>query len=483
MPPLRKINFSADEQKNLMERNRRWIEQFYKGYIVGLGFGYRTHNGKLTNELRIKLYVNKKVEKPKYSLPKFIAGIRTDVEETEIKFEFDKSPLQKIAKIFCPDTGRTLKRDQYDPYTSRIENVTLDPIVSGIPIRRSDKPTHDLASLGAIVFDSVTGAPFGLSVYHGIGKDSKGDDLIVQGASESDSSSLGIGRLKHTDRNMDTAIFELSTKRNIHPKVRGLKEDFFVRDMIAPSVGMEVEFFGKENYASGVVTNIPRYANDAGSSFERLEILVDRGFNTGPGDSGGLWMQKDSHRPVGIHLGTKRGHSRIKISTSARDIAQRWQDDQKLPVKFQFTPVAKTSNVRNLLKNFEASFVERDSFLYAVCQNWGQDLEIRRFDREFKDKNRYHRFICKGLKPLSGVAVASFAIDPKKAPDIFGYWVGENQQIFTGRLSAGTTVIEDIQPIRRLQAFYKPAVTVWEDMLIIAFVDTKSRLVLGYSKD
>ncbi len=67
---------------------RHEAEIMAKKNVVGLGIGYRQRGGEMTDELSLVIFVSKKLPTgtlgPKDSIPPYIEGVPTDVQEVGI---------------------------------------------------------------------------------------------------------------------------------------------------------------------------------------------------------------------------------------------------------------------------------------------------------------------------------------------------------------------------------------------------------------
>jgi hypothetical protein len=141
------------EEKSLIEiqgiKGTVESELMQRSGVTGVDIGYKYVNGKKTNKIGIRVFVEKKKDVPRDEMiPQAIEGVKTDV----IELEFIPQPLSIPVEGMSPqeDTGN---------YNSLKGGISIGPC------RLIDGHIH-AGTLGIIVKDNATGNPMLLSNFH-----------------------------------------------------------------------------------------------------------------------------------------------------------------------------------------------------------------------------------------------------------------------------------------------------------------------------
>ena len=389
---------------------------------------------------------------------------------TDVVTQIENYVRPAAAKDKAPATSA---KSRWHVSTPRIPNQKMDPLVGGVPIRNPNISNSNAGVLGAIVFDAKDGRPMGLSVQHAIGNQKPGDraklaDPIHQPMKQE--AKFKIGSLYKFDEEYDVALILLDEKRSYTHKVRGKDEDYELGEPIRPYFGMRVECLGRHNYATGEVDRIYwRQRSSDSKTMCLINILFDEGCQTSGGDSGSLWVDIATKRPVGLHrsfysfyFSTRK--SRFGTAAEASCIYQLASDWHP----FQFAP-PKPREFESELTKFDTQFAERGTGLVAFCFQPAEKLVIKKFDRNLAKTSES----VQDLFPMSPPAVASLDnIPPKTGTSTFAFWRSANQnKIQTGQLR-GTSLNK--LAFLDLATTCQPAVVTAGNQLIMAFVDAST---------
>ena len=284
--------------------------------VVSAGIGFKSVNNRPTQTISLVVEVAEKKANVGKSerIPPMIYGMVTDVVQ---QFKEETRPKMR------PTVRREVKRAAR---SGRIDKP-LNPLVGGLPIRnmgiqeRGEK--FEAGAIGAIVFDNE-GNAMGLSVWHSIGKGGKKNDPINQpmNAKEEDT----IGTLFKFDEEYDAALFKLDPeKRKYEAKVLGKdKVGIELGEPIEPYLGMEVECLACHRYATGKIYYIDWKLRKTDSKFVKtIRIQFDPGYQTQGGDSGSVWIDKNTKQPVGLHRGSN-SRMRIALAGCIRHLVSNW---------------------------------------------------------------------------------------------------------------------------------------------------------------
>ena len=173
--------------------DRHLVSMLAKEGVIRFGIGYKMVNDEVTDAISLIALVDKKQAdvSPANRVPASLDGIPTDV--------IGIKPLTSQAALagLVPD-----------------RNKRYDPIMGGVPIRNPETGVDHVGVLGAVVFDEITGRPWGLSVQHAIGNQTSGKQArkgnpIYQPLTLPIVENNKIGQLLKFDEHFDAALFEI----------------------------------------------------------------------------------------------------------------------------------------------------------------------------------------------------------------------------------------------------------------------------------
>ena len=268
--------------------------------------GYKYTDGKHTGEFAIRVHVHKKKSanelSPDELLPKVIEEVSVDVIET--------IPQPLIDRRWT-ESGKW-------------HNVRYEPLIGGVSIKASGASSS--GTLGAIVFDSSTLAPLGLTNQHVVGSDI-GRDIFQPNHGSTDNI---IGQILRTDITGDCALIELNEVRTLSHRI--VDTPLGLTGITEPLVGMRV-------HKSGAATATTFGIID-GVSGNELTVIPDperpitryslEGNIVVSGDSGSVWIESRTGLAVGLLWGVSgsppsvRGHSKImhKVAKSLNFVVE-----------------------------------------------------------------------------------------------------------------------------------------------------------------
>ena len=256
--------------------------------VTGVGVGYKSVNGKRTEDVCIRIYVSKKRPKqelrPEEVLPESVEGIPVDVIEATFEIQQGDSEEHRRRR---------------------------NPLVGGISI--GNLTLGGSGTLGVSVFDNASGEDMLLSNWHvlcGRFDCSVGEAVIQPGTGGGDSGDADdivarLHRFALTDE-VDAAIARLTGDRLL------LNENLFlgsVSEVGTAVMGMRVRISGR---TTGVTVGI--IADDDadiavggypdGTRTFRNQIIIERDDDdpvSQRGDSGSVWLD-DSNKVIGLHF-------------------------------------------------------------------------------------------------------------------------------------------------------------------------------------
>lgn len=288
---------SARPSPELMEDLKQFVRTQGVDYlkddnITSVGIGYKQKDGKSTRELSIQFTVGVK------AVPELLGSLGTREIPPSFNINGVDVPTDVVQRDFKPD-ARVVAEPVPDPRKTRI-----DPIVPGVSVanRRVSAGT-----LGCIVFDQHTGAPYILSNWHVLhGPDGViGDDVVQPGPHDDNRVSMNrVGKLvrSHLGAAGDCAVASIET--------RSFLQDIFdlgvkVEQIGEPELDDKVIKSGRTTSVThGVVTRVHTIASiNYGGSVGVQDIggfeigpdednLPDNGEISMGGDSGSVWLFK-----------------------------------------------------------------------------------------------------------------------------------------------------------------------------------------------
>ena len=291
-----------------------------------------------------------------------------------------------------------------------------------------------------------------------------------------------IGKVKRFDIRYDAALIEVNKGTRAYlPKIIGKSDEFVPLEPMVATEGMAVEMLGTHNFATGIVSSVG-YVDRDGQEVRRVEIKVTKGQRTDGGDSGSIWVESSSKRPVAIH----RGKKFRKFLISGRIVRVRYAfghclDDLSKKWKFQFNPVAKPRRQVAKLNKFEAALASMGNGFVAACHKPGEPFQLKKFDHKAKAKVEKPTTII----PKTGLALlARKKSDGAPANSTHCFWVDAQDQIHTGQLSGSLTVTRRTQCDDAMKTLFKPAAIALKDKMIVAYIDkSTSKVAIATSTD
>ncbi len=509
----------SQDYEKIVEKYRDFILD--KQGVVSFGVGFKYVDGQRTDTICLLVYVDNKQEVERKNLiPAKIEGVPTDVIEVEPADEeplplsnqvpaVDQVPapsaevmamqqaipapsaevMASVEPLPAPSAEITAADQQPSQEDVRFEHRRYEPIIAGVSIHNPQTGVDHVGALGAIVFDKNTDEPLGLSVAHAIGnqgghpldegKFARIGDPVNQPPQPQDPNNE-IGTLLDFDIDFDVAIFKFNDKRRFAPKMKGRHNDEFdVNEPIKARVGMIVECPARSTCATGTVLaimtdSVPGRQNGRSKYVKSVYIQFDKSsLRTQGGDSGAVWVESKSKRPIGLHRGRQgwrfpHGHSdTVAMATSMQQIVD-WHP-------FRFRPT-KASLLRPELSAYETCFVELKSGFVAFCwQPETRSLIIKKFDRNLKSNDELTVDIHP--KPKTGVAVARIG------DQIHAVWRGPKNRVHCANFATKNLSVDKPKKLK-FETLQRPALVSFKNQLVMAYTDADRKLVhVAWSHD
>lgn len=294
-----------------------WIR---KANVNGMDVGYKYVNGKMTDRLAIRVFVDKKEDVPAADLiPITIEGIPTDV------IVRGKVVLQVLEVLQGEETA--------------VRGVKHDPLVGGAGISRvkTDNGSTVIGTLGAIV-QKKDGAPHALSNFHimCVNTDWKPGDAIAHPPVISNDTVNIIGEVKEAclkskygpaGNELDAAICDIRGKEP-SSEILNIGKVTEIADWVKDSAVRKQGFATNLTYGiiDGVDNSVPV---DCGPEFgeitfrRQIQIVPDRRKNrifSDNGDSGSVVVD-EQNRMVGLLFAGSTDHS-YSYANTITDVAK-----------------------------------------------------------------------------------------------------------------------------------------------------------------
>lgn len=246
--------------------------------VTGVGVGYRILKGERTNQICIRVYVEKKLPLAELQtneiLPTEIEGIRIDVIEGSFTIQSDP----------------TKKRD---------------PLIGALSIINSRM--NAAGTLGGTVFDNTTRSDMILSNWHVLcGNGCQvGDTIIQPGSYDGGTNQDAVATLTRStlSSHVDAGIAVLNGKRFLDQSVLGLG---WFKGHSNPSLGLQVRKSGRTTgITTGQITDlsadvtISGYPGGSRRFSDQLLIEASSGLFSDHGDSGSLVLN-DNNQVIGL---------------------------------------------------------------------------------------------------------------------------------------------------------------------------------------
>lgn len=258
--------------------------------VLGFGIGYRICRGKIVQRCSIRVHVRKKyalaVVPERRRLPTEVSGFPVDVTDG----------------VFWP-------------HACELRSSRFPRLMGGIMIgNRNNRP--QVGTHGHRVIDRDTGEEYLLSNWHDLyGRENAtdGEAVVQPRALRASANNVGETLVGEISPQVDAALARLTGSRQVSPRISGLPEDFRVTGTVRPRVGMEVVKSGVNGVARGVIDalrfriTLPYPDSIERTLEEQIHIRPSGGstndFCVDEGDSGSLWIEKDTGRVAGLHVG------------------------------------------------------------------------------------------------------------------------------------------------------------------------------------
>lgn len=305
-PAAKTINPNSEELKSFVRKiSEKYLED---PNINSVGIGHKYKDGKATNEIAIQFTVDKKLSVAELALPE---SLSTTVIPEELEIDGMKIKTDVVERKYKP-CFIMLDAPELEQDERKKRHELLKPGISVGNVKIS------AGTLGAIVYDNITGEPLILSNWHVLNGPSGviGDNIVQPGAfDDSNINANVIGKLKRSFLGLagDCAVCTIEN-RQFMPDILGLNAA--PAQIANPELGDKVIKSGRTTAVThGIVRRIEvtakiNYGSAGTQTIGAFEIGVDPN-NTAEdneismgGDSGSVWVPKDSKgKPLNIGLG------------------------------------------------------------------------------------------------------------------------------------------------------------------------------------
>lgn len=449
----------------VLERNIKKINK--KKNVIGVGVGYKIAGGKLTNTVCITAAVNKKNSKTnaRDRIPDEIDGVPTDI------IALDELEDQLLGMLDWFARGK---------YFSTIRG--------GVEIHNRELCRVNSTALGCVVYDKMTGQPLGLTAQHGIGyihkpnsrhkdadsgcncdfcsalrakrktrgylRTAKVGDPINQPNSYSKKET--IGELFKVNEKLDLALIKIK-ERKCENRIEGIVGE--INNPVIATIGTPVECSSRHTHSKGLVFFRGYSHWYPGRTI--LKIAFDPRYAvTRSGDSGGLWLEQGTRKPVGIHTSANVS-KRVAIATCISQLKEFH------PVTFQ--PPQFREMVKSLKLDHTTFVKAKNGNILVFCNRIGDvsqtnPLKVVKFDKDYKRINTKRH----NIRPVAtGVAAGTFK------SKIYCAWRSANSdQIQTARLTNKLTF--DSIKKHPLRTRFKPALCTLKTCFLLLYTDLES---------
>ena len=281
--------------------------------INSVGLGYATKDGK--EKLCIQFTVDRKItiepEQPESMLDEALEAAKTQRIPKRLGKDRDILPTDVVQRTFS-ESFRVIPEQEVDARKQK-----QDPVSPGISVSHKDGTA---GTLGCIVYDRNTGAPFVLSNWHVLrgSNGAIGDTIVQPGPYDDDTPGNQLGRLvrSHLGLSGDCAISSIET-RDHDPAVYDLDiipsdiarvelNDTVVKSGRTTSVTYgivrRIEVTVKLNYSGGITEKIGCFEIGPDPDYPAPSNEISMG-----GDSGSCWLIRNpdgsaTSTLVGLHF-------------------------------------------------------------------------------------------------------------------------------------------------------------------------------------
>lgn len=270
-----------DRLLTFMRRHRKQLMSFPNARSVDIGFEFKRKRP--SDRLAIRVHVSRKMPisslTPSEQLPDEIEGVPVDVIES--------NPVPN----------------------ADVRHARHDPVVGGINVgnlKVGGPGTGDPGTLGAIVFERGTLRPLALTNWHvAVADPPVAMDPIIQPdpvAPAPEPPNNFLGRLLRWDQGLDAAVSSIGEQdgtrsRNVSTDIEGLP---------LPASGSKPHVVGLRVLKSGLRTGVTGGTIDGTDGIEFSVVPDDFALPQGVlgdhGDSGALWLDRDTFTAVGLHF-------------------------------------------------------------------------------------------------------------------------------------------------------------------------------------
>ena len=273
--------------------------------VTGVDVGYKISGEKLTDELAIRVHVERKL--PTEALE--------DHEVFSVSGKTEKLgsfPIDVIEASYGP--SQVTAPAELEDLVGLERTTRFDPLIGGISV---GNPRVTAGTLAAIVFDRTDCSVCMLSNWHVLaGADAAvaGESIFQPGVADGGTSADTVATLRRfrLDADMDAAIARLNGVRGHTRDIIGLNP---IPGIETPALGMNVTKSGRTTgVTQGVIDGISwsgtiNYQNHGPNTFhDQIHIVprppwpaVDYEVSRG-GDSGSAWINEATGRAVGLHF-------------------------------------------------------------------------------------------------------------------------------------------------------------------------------------
>ncbi|MCX4387385.1 S1 family peptidase [Micromonospora peucetia] len=261
----------------LMRRHRKRLMAYPNVRAVDVGFAFKQQRP--SDRLAIRVHVNRK-------LP------TSDLADAErLPEEIDGLPVDVIESNPVPD--------------AEFRHSRQDPVLGGISI--GNVKVGGPGTLGSIVFERGTLRPLALTNWHVVvASPPVAMDPIVQPQPvppDPEPPNSFLGRLLRWDEGLDAALCSIGEQDGTRSRSVSTR----IADLPLPAAGSKPHTIGLRVVKSGLRTGVTNGIIDGTDGLE-FSVVVDNGLPPpqgvlgGPGDSGSLWLDRDTFTAVGLHF-------------------------------------------------------------------------------------------------------------------------------------------------------------------------------------
>jgi len=273
----------------------RGVDYLRDPNISSVGIGYKIKDGKMTNEISVQFTVNQK------SQPEMLESVGTHLIPASFEIDGMIVPTDVLERTYEASFNVVAEA------AASSRKKRLNPIVPGVSVANAKVSA---GTIGCIVFDQHTGAPYVLSNWHVLNgpTGALGDDIVQPGPADDNRVQLNrMGKLirSHLGHAGDCAVASIED-RQIKPEILdlGVKPE----QLAEAELGDKVIKSGRTTGVThGIVRRVLTIAkiNYGGTTGEQeigcLEIGVDPNHRASDGqvskggDSGSVWLIKGSN--------------------------------------------------------------------------------------------------------------------------------------------------------------------------------------------